>query len=91
MNTATIRRTIGLGSATLGLMVLTQATAFAAGPQPLPDASCNEATAAASASAPNRTASEAIPHVEHVRPIPVPYPIPFCHHFNPTATTPAAP
>jgi hypothetical protein len=86
MNT-TIRRTIGLSSATLGLLVLTQGSAFAAGPQPLPDAACSGGTAAASASAPNRTAAEAIPHIEHTYPVPVPY----CHHFNPTATPPAAP
>jgi hypothetical protein len=83
----TIRRTIGLCSATLGLLVLTQGAALAAGPQPLPEAACGGGTATASASAPNRTASEAIPHVEHAFPVPVPY----CHHFNPTATPPVAP
>ena len=83
----TIGRTIGLGSATLGLMVLTQASALAAGPQPLPEHACSGGTATAAASAPNRTASEAIPHVEHAFPVPVPY----CHHFNPTAPPPVGP
>ena len=60
-------------------------SALAAGPQPLPSNACNAGTLRAGENAPNRTAAEAIPHIEHLIPISVPY----CHHFNPTAPPPA--
>ena len=83
-----ILRSVGIGCATAGLLVSSMVgAASAAGPQPLPAAACQTATAIASQNAPNRTSSEAIPHVEHTYPVPVPY----CHHFNPTATPPAGP
>lgn len=78
------RKGITLTIATLGLLAVAPLSAVAAGPQQLPDSACNDSTASASAYAPNRTAAEAIPHVEHGYPIPVPY----CHHFNPTAAPP---
>lgn len=62
-------------------------SASAAGPQRVPDNACNSGTATAGTHAPNRTAAEAVPHVEHAFPIAVPY----CHHFNPTAEPPTAP
>jgi hypothetical protein len=66
---------------------LSLTSALAAGPQPLPAQACNAGTLNAGEHAPNRTSSEAIPHIEHAFPIPVPY----CHHFNPTAPPPPAP
>ena len=61
-------------------------SAFAAGPQPLPAQACNSGTLNAGGHAPNRTASEAIPHIEHAEFLPV---VPYCHHFHPTASPPA--
>jgi hypothetical protein len=86
MNRRTIR-TIAVTLGTLGVLAVAPQAAFAAGPQPLAAAACNDATALASANAPTRAASEAIPHIEHAYPVPVG----FCHHFNPTATPPVAP
>ncbi|MFW5469965.1 hypothetical protein ACOCJ4_07965 [Knoellia sp. CPCC 206435] len=86
MNRRTVR-TIAVTLSTLGVLTVAPQAAFAAGPQPLPAAACNDATARASANAPTRTSSEAIPHAEHAYPVPVAY----CHHFNPTATPPVAP
>lgn len=80
-----ILRTIAVTLGTLGVLTVAPQAASAAGPQPLPAAACNHATAQASANAPTRTASEAVPHIEHGFPIPVDY----CHHFNPTADAPA--
>ena len=85
--TSILRRTFTIGGAILGLAVLSPGTAVAAGPQPLPDAACSLGSQVAAQHAPNRTAAEAIPHIEHAYPVPVPY----CHHFNPTATPPPAP
>ena len=83
-----LRRTGAAVTVAVACMLSTPASnAFAAGPQPLPAQACNEATTAAAANAPNQMAAEAIPHIEHAYPIPVPY----CHHFNPTATPPTAP
>jgi hypothetical protein len=83
----TTRRILAVGAVTVGLVGLAQGPASAAGPQPLPDAACSHGTMTAAQNAPNRTAAEAIPHVEHAFPVPVPY----CHHFNPTATPPTGP
>ncbi|MDC5697591.1 hypothetical protein OO014_10005 [Intrasporangium calvum] len=82
-----IRHGIAVLATSCGLLVLAGAGAQAAGPQELPAAACNTGVATASSHAPTRTSAEAIPHVEHSYPIPVPY----CHHFNPTASPPPAP
>lgn len=81
------KRATVVAAATIGLLTVAPATATAAGPQQLPDQSCNGGTQTASTHAPTRTSSEAIPHVEHAFPVAVPY----CHHFNPTADPPVAP
>ena len=67
------------------LLTLSATAALAAGPQALPDQACNAGTARASENAPQRTSAEAIPHIEHAAFLP---PVPYCHHFNPTATPP---
>ena len=69
------------------LLTLSATGALAAGPQALPEQACNAGTATASERAPHRTPSEAIPHVEHSAFLP---PVPYCHHFNPTASPPLA-
>ena len=80
-------RTLGLSVVALAAALsLSGMNAFAAGPQPLPEQSCNAGTANASGQADNVRAREAIPHVEHPW---LPFPIPYCHHFNPAASPPA--
>jgi hypothetical protein len=81
-----IRRGTGIIVAAFALAAAATGTAVAAGPQELPPAACNSGTATASGHAPTRISAEAIPHVEHSYPIAVPY----CHHFNPTASAPVA-
>jgi hypothetical protein len=79
-----IRTALAVTVASLAMLTVASGSAVAAGPQQLPDSACNAATAAASANAPNRTSAEAIPHIVHS----VPFDVPYCHHFNPTAPTP---
>ena len=81
------RHGIAVLTTSFGLLIFTGSGALAAGPQELPTAACNSGAATASSHAPTRTSAEAIPHVEHAYPVPVP----FCHHFNPTASPPTAP
>lgn len=73
---------VGLISA---LLVAAVPVVSAAGPQALPGAACNAGTQNAAQHAPNRASSEAIPHIEHSPLLP---PVPYCHHFNPTAEPP---
>lgn len=80
-----LRRTLAsVGLVTL-LTALSVSGVAAAGPQRLPVQACNAGTSIAGERAPNRTSSEAIPHVEHAEFLP---PVPYCHHFNPTAEPP---
>ena len=79
-----VRRTGVAVAMALTLLTVSLSSALAAGPQQLPARACNSGTLEAQEHAPNRTAAEAIPHVVHAFPIPVPY----CHHFNPTADPP---
>jgi hypothetical protein len=76
---------VGLMLALAALLAVAVPGAFAAGPQPLPAAACNDGTQRAGANAPNRASSEGIPHIEHSPLLP---PVPYCHHFNPTASLP---
>ena len=80
------RTVVSMALASALLLTVSVAGAFAAGPQALPEQACNVGTATASRMAPNRTASEAIPHIEHAAFLPI---VPYCHHFNPTASPPA--
>lgn len=82
-----IRQGLAVLATSFGLITLAGSTALAAGPQELPGAACNAGAATASANAPTRTSAEAVPHIEHTYPVAVPY----CHHFNPTASPPTAP
>jgi hypothetical protein len=86
--TGTHRARRMLAALTIGTLmsVLSVTSVFAAGPQPLPEQACNQGTRTAGDRAPNRTSSEAIPHIEHAEFLP---PVPYCHHFNPTAQPPA--
>jgi hypothetical protein len=79
-----LRRTAVAAAMALALLTASLSSALAAGPQQLPAGACSSGTLEAEEHAPNRTAAEAIPHVVHTFPIPVPY----CHHFNPTADPP---
>lgn len=79
------RRGIVLTIVTTGLLSFPLAsTVSAAGPQRLPEQACNAGTERAAENAPNQTSAEAMPHIEHAFPVPVPY----CHHFNPNAEPP---
>lgn len=81
------RRSLGLSVVALAAALsLSGTSAFAAGPQPLPEQSCNTGTGNASELVDNVRALEAIPHIEHPW---LPFPVEFCHHFNPTASPPA--
>ena len=87
MNLRRARRSLGLSVVALAAaLILSGTSAIAAGPQPLPEQSCNAGTSNASERVGNVRALEGIPHVEHPW---LPFPIPYCHHFNPTATPPA--
>lgn len=81
------RATVVSAATVAALLCAPTGGASAAGPQRLPDAACNSGTANAGTHSPSRKAAEATPHVEHAYPVPVPY----CHHFNPTAEPPTAP
>jgi len=69
----------------VGFLVSALPSAFAVGPQALPAIACNAGTLGAGQNAPTQHAAEAIPHIEHA----VPFPVPYCHHVNPAATPPA--
>ena len=87
MNLSRVRRSLGLlVGALAAALILSGTSALAAGPQPLPAQSCNAGTSNASERVDNVRAREAIPHIEHPW---LPFPIPFCHHFNPAASPPA--
>ena len=79
------RAGVGLALSSVLLVTVSVSSTLAAGPQALPEQACNASTLNASAQAPNRTASEAIPHIEHAAFLPI---VPYCHHFNPTASPP---
>jgi hypothetical protein len=86
MDVRRTRRSLGRSVVALAAALsLPGTSAFAAGPQPLPEQSCNAGTGNASERVDNVRAREAIPHIEHPW---VPFPVPYCHHFNPTASPP---
>ena len=88
MNLRRACRSLGLSVVALAAaLILMGTSALAAGPQPLPEQSCNAGTSNASELVvDNVRARDAVPHIEHPW---LPFAIPFCHHFNPTATPPA--
>lgn len=79
-----IRTGLAVTVASLAMLTVASGSAVAAGPQQLPESACNAGTAVAATHAPNRVAAEALPHIVHS----VPFDVPYCHHFNPTAPTP---
>ena len=79
------RAGVSLALSSVLLVTLSVSTTLAAGPQVLADEACNAGTLNASDQAPNRTSSEAIAHIEHAAFLPI---VPYCHHFNPTASPP---
>ena len=83
MNLRRARRSLGLSVVALAaaLILLGTTSALAAGPQPLPEPSCNAGTSNASEQVvDNVRARDAVPHIEHPW---LPFAIPYCHHFNP--------
>ena len=79
------RAGVSLALSSVLLVTVSVSSTLAAGPQALAEPACNAGTLNASAHAPNRTSSEAIPHIEHAAFLPI---VPYCHHFNPTASPP---
>jgi hypothetical protein len=73
------------GIAAVACLVCALPSALAVGPQALPAIACNAGTLGAGQNAPTQRAAEAIPHIEHA----VPFPVPYCHHVNPAATPPS--